>query len=185
MTIENEEFFKYVANYVIMQFLEKVEDMNWVVQFPNNVPSQGRSHIHEVATFYGLTSHSIGSKKRSALVYPSTIFKDKQESEASKKKKEFEKLREKNKGSMVGLENPKTNRDKMICLIYEDKKPEPRQDFIDRLTKEIFHPLDHVPTEYDAYMNFVKGKIEEKKSELAKSKFAESTPVPELGELQT
>lgn len=124
VTIENEEFFKYVANYVIMQFLEKVEDMKWVIQFPNNVPSQGRSHIHEVATYYGLTSHSIGSKKRSALVYPRTIFKDKQESEDSKKRKEFEKLREKNKGSMIGLENPKTNRDKMICLIYEQKKPE-------------------------------------------------------------
>lgn len=34
---------------------------------------------------------------------------------------------------MIGLENPKTIRDKMICLVYEEKKPEPRQDFIKRL----------------------------------------------------
>ena len=34
---------------------------------------------------------------------------------------------------MIGLENPKTIRDKMICLVYEETKPEPRQDFIKRL----------------------------------------------------
>ena len=48
--------------------------------------------LHDVATHFGLASHSQGSKKRSALVYPRTLFKDKQAMESSKKEKEFKKL---------------------------------------------------------------------------------------------
>ena len=58
VTIDNEDFFAYVAHYVLMQLLEKVADLNWVVHFPSNIPSGGRSIIHDVATYYGLTSHS-------------------------------------------------------------------------------------------------------------------------------
>ena len=99
-----------------MQLLEKVADLNWVVHFPSNIPSGGRSIIHDVATYYGLTSHSQGAKRRQALVYPRNLFKDKQEAEASKKEKEFKKLQEKQKGTVMH-DNPKTIRDKMMCLI--------------------------------------------------------------------
>jgi len=73
---------------------------------------------------------------------------------------------------MIGLENPKTIRDKMICLVYEERKPEPRQDFIKRLLGEIFNTLDHVPIEYEAYMMFLKPITEVKKAELAASSLA-------------
>ena len=118
MTHENEDFFSYISFYVVMQMLEKVTDLNWVVQFPCNIPSGGRSVIHDVATYFGLTSHSKGAKKRTALVYPRTLFKDKQEAEQNKKEKEFNKLKEKSKTIIVN-DNPKTIRDKMIALLAE------------------------------------------------------------------
>ena len=77
VTIENEDFFSYISFYVIMQMLEKVIDLNWVVQFPANIPSGGRSVIHDVATHFGLTSHSQGAKKRMALVYPHNLYPEK------------------------------------------------------------------------------------------------------------
>ena len=58
VNIENEDFFSYVSYYVLIQLLEKVTDLNWVVHFPSNIPSGGRSIIHDVATYFGLTSHS-------------------------------------------------------------------------------------------------------------------------------
>ena len=64
------------------------------------------------------TSHSKGAKKRTALVYPRTLFKDKQEAEQNKKEKEFNKLKEKSKTIIVN-DNPKTIRDKMIALLAE------------------------------------------------------------------
>ena len=155
MTTENEEFFSYISYYVILQLLEKVTDLNWVVQFPANIPSGGRSVIHDVATHFGLTSHSQGAKKRMALVYPRTLFKEKQEAEHAKKEKEFKKLREKNK-NLIFNDNPKTIRDKMITLIGEEARSTPNLALIDRLKGEIFHSLEHVPVEYEAYMIFVR-----------------------------
>ena len=31
VTVENEEFFSYISFYVVMQMIEKVVDLNWVV----------------------------------------------------------------------------------------------------------------------------------------------------------
>ena len=39
VNIENEAFFTYITYYLMMQFLEKVEDLNWVLQFPARIPS--------------------------------------------------------------------------------------------------------------------------------------------------
>ena len=119
VTVENEELFSYIAYYVIMQMLEKIYDLKWVVQFPSNIPSSGRSIIHDVASHFGLTSHSKGAKKRSALVYPRTLFKEEQQREQNKKEKEFKKLREKAK-NIIYTDSPKTIRDKMIALIGEE-----------------------------------------------------------------
>ena len=155
VTIENEDFFSYISFYVIMQMLEKVTDLNWVVQFPANIPSGGRSIIHDVATHFGLTSHSQGAKKRMALVYPRNLYPEKQEAETAKKEKEFKKLREKNK-NIIFNDNPKTIRDKMIAQIGEESKKIPNQARIDKLNGEIFHSLEHVPIEYEPYMTFVR-----------------------------
>lgn len=77
MNIENEEFFRYMSYIVLIQFVERTEDMLWLLQFPKTIPSQGRSIIHDVATALGLASHSVGSKNRSCLVYPRNWHKDK------------------------------------------------------------------------------------------------------------
>lgn len=121
VNIDNEEFFEYISYYVLMQFLEKITDLKWVLQFPNNIPSSGRSYIHDIATTFGLTSHSKGAKKRSAMVYPTIHFKDKQQSEANNKVKEYTKLKEKQK-ALIAPDNPKTIRDKMIALIAEEAR---------------------------------------------------------------
>ena len=76
--MDNEEIFSYFCYNVIIQMLNKIYDLNWVVEFPDIIPSSGRSIIHDCATHFGLTSHSKGSKKRRALVYPRTLFKDEQ-----------------------------------------------------------------------------------------------------------
>ena len=122
--LENEDFFKYIAYQVLIQFMDRVTDLDWIVHFPENIPSTGRSYIHDCATFFGLHSHSQGSKKRCALVYPRHLFKDKIESEKKKKEKELAKLREKNAGAKIGFcaENPKTIRDKMIVMLYEETR---------------------------------------------------------------
>ena len=58
----------------------KTSDLKWVISFPSNIPSDGRSIIHEVSSHFGLASHSEGGKKnRHALVYPRTLFKEKQD----------------------------------------------------------------------------------------------------------
>ena len=62
--LENEDFFKYIAYQVLIQFMDRVTDLDWIVHFPENIPSTGRSYIHDCATFFGLHSHSQGSKKR-------------------------------------------------------------------------------------------------------------------------
>ena len=53
------------------------------------------------------------------MVYPRTLYPEKQEAELAKKEKEFKKLREKSKG-IIFNDNPKTIRDKMIAMIGEE-----------------------------------------------------------------
>ena len=101
-------------------------------------------------------------------MYPRSLFKDKQEAEASKKEKEFKKLQEKQKGTIMH-DNPKTIRDKMMCLIAQENRKEPDQALITKLRGEIFHTLEHVPIEFDPYMAFVKPLIDTKKQELEAS----------------
>ena len=52
-------------------------------------------------------------------------------------------------------DNPKTVRDKMIALCCEEQKAQPNKDYIAKLYGEIFHSLDHVPVEYEAYKEYV------------------------------
>ena len=181
---DNEEFFSYISFYLVMQMIEQITDLNWVVQFPFNIPSGGRSVIHDVATHFGLTSHSQGAKKRCALVYPKNLYKDKQEAEYAKKEKEFAKLQEKTKNIILN-DNPKTIRDKMIALIGEQQKKYPDQARIKQLHGEIFYSLEHVPAEFEDYKVWVKPIIEAKQQELARSVFAQQIAAPELGSLKT
>mmetsp|Transcript_11321 Transcript_11321/g.15235 ORF Transcript_11321/g.15235 Transcript_11321/m.15235 type:complete len:198 (+) Transcript_11321:348-941(+) len=166
VNIENEEFFKYMSYHVLLQFVEKTTDMKWILQFPKTLPSQGRSVIHDIATTLGLASHSVGAKHRSILVYPRNWHKDKQEQEARKHEKEYTKLKERSK-ALIAPEDPKTIRDKMIALISEEGRENPTPSNIEKLRAEIFHTLEHVPEDFDAYMLYVKPIIEAKKVELS------------------
>ena len=138
-----------------MQFIQKTIDLMWVLQFPKIIPSAGRSMIHDIATAFGLASHSVGAKHRSIYVYPRLWHKDKQEQEARKIEKEYAKLLERNK-ALIAPEDPKTIRDKMIALISEENRAKPDQAYAKKLRDEIFHTLDHVPGTFEEYMEFVK-----------------------------
>ena len=85
---------------------------------------------------------------------------------------------------MIAPDDPKTIRDKMIALISEEGRANPDQAYAERLRKEIFHTLDHVPDTFDEYMAWVNPIIAAKQEELSKSKYAEKGSDPELGELK-
>lgn len=97
----------------------KVEDdlvPRWdtAIEFPDVIPSLGRSKLHEIANFFGLAHHSGGSKakggkKRRFLIYPKTLFIEKQEREKVRLEKERKDIIEKcgtGKGIVAG-EPPK------------------------------------------------------------------------------
>ena len=134
VNIANEKFFEFITNTILIQFLEKMhedetgksKDLKWVIAFPSCIPSDGRSIIHEVGSYFGLASHSEGGKKnRRAIIYPRTLYKEKQEQEKRKIEKDLEKIREKHGGkAMIGIayDNPRSMRDKMLKLVFEESK---------------------------------------------------------------
>lgn len=91
------------------------------IEFPDIIPSLGRSKLHEIANFFGLAHHSAGSKtsgakKRRFLIYPKTLFIEKQEREKVRLEKERDDIIEKfnlGRGVMAGEppKNPQTFRE--------------------------------------------------------------------------
>ena len=155
--------------------------------FPVCIPSQGRSIIHEVASYFGLASHSEGGKKRRALIYPRSLYLEKQEQEKRKNEKDLEKIREKNKGkAMVGIayDNPKTMRDKMFKLSFEENKPVKDQAVIDDLLAQIFGHHEKVPLTFSAYKEYVIPLIKKKREDLSKTEFAQYVNKTEFVEEQ-
>jgi len=73
--------------------------MEWdtALEFPDCIGSNGRIILHELADFFMLAHHSVGQKGKSRrmIIYPKTLYRDKQESEVNKLLREREKLREK------------------------------------------------------------------------------------------
>jgi len=57
----------------------------------------GRSKLHEIANYFSLAHHSRGSKgrPRSAVLYPKTLFVEKQEQERTRLLKERDRIRTK------------------------------------------------------------------------------------------
>jgi len=86
-----------VAFFVTIQFLEKLEDDKWALQYPACIPSDGRRLLHDVANYFGLAHHSGGKagKTRKTMMYPTTQFLEKQEIERRRLEKEQDKIREK------------------------------------------------------------------------------------------
>ena len=108
-----------------------VEDMlpRWdtAIEFPDVIPSLGRSKLHEIANFFGLAHHSGGSKitkKRRFLIYPKTLFLEKQEREKVRLEKERNEIIEcfnRGKGVMAGEppKNPQTFREQVMRELWE------------------------------------------------------------------
>ena len=61
---------------------ETVPRWDTAIEFPEVIPSLGRSKLHDLANYFGLAHHSTGSKakggkKRKFLIYPKTLFIEK------------------------------------------------------------------------------------------------------------
>lgn len=93
---ELEEFFEAYCRDIVQSFAELNPDH--AIEFPP-IDSSGRSILHKVANYFGLASHTKGSKgkakAKAVLVYPKTMFLEKQESERKKQLKEIEKMKAK------------------------------------------------------------------------------------------
>lgn len=160
-----------------MSTIEKLEENNkWMIKFPQIIPSMGRSIIHDIATYFGLASHSQGKVKRFALVYPRSLYADQQEKERTRLERDLQKIRDKYQGrQMIGVdyEKPKTMRDKMLALVYHEGRNEPDKVQIQKIKDEIFGNPNIVPLGLDEYHAWVAPRIAAKKQELAEKGFAE------------
>lgn len=108
---ENEAMFEYLALTVLLNFLRKCclkhdqgltehdrqRRVNWetALEFPDVIASQGRVMLHEMADYFSLAHHSVGKKGKSrrTVVYPKTLFQEKQRTEVNKLLREREKVR--------------------------------------------------------------------------------------------
>lgn len=76
------------------------------LQFPDCISSEGRARLHEVSNYFGLGNHSGGRKGKSRhfILYPKTLFTDKQRSEKARLEREKAKLIEKfsQKDALIG-----------------------------------------------------------------------------------
>ena len=60
VTAENEDQFGFLAYFFAIQFLEKMTDDMWSLEFPACIGGEGRAILHEVAHYFGLACHSQG-----------------------------------------------------------------------------------------------------------------------------
>ena len=120
----NEDMFEYVASQLVVQYLQvnclripdtesdlplseeaRFANVKWDValEFPEVIPTMGRSKLHEIANFFNLSHHTRGNKKGSAaarkhkhfVLYPKTLFTEKQRQERTRLFKERADIREK------------------------------------------------------------------------------------------
>ncbi len=68
----------------------KLDDaLNTCLVFPDNMPSEGRPLVHDIASTFQLAHHSGGSKKsRKVYVYPQTLSIEKQKQEKKRLEKD-------------------------------------------------------------------------------------------------
>lgn len=103
--------------------------------FPEVVPSLGRSLLHEVANFFNLAHHTAGRKGKikRMVIYPKTMFLDKQKSEQERLRTERDKIREKymdKKWLPKPTENPQTFRDQVLQEIWDERNGKETQNLV-------------------------------------------------------
>jgi hypothetical protein len=138
----NEDLFKLVAGRVILNFVEMCiygdkteekkfdpENSTWDValEFPQNIDSNGRSLIHDIANIYGLSHHPVGSKERKTrrvVIYPRTLYIKRQEDELNRLENEIHKIKSEYKSrkdfKREPPKNPLTLRDQVLREIWEE-----------------------------------------------------------------
>ena len=98
------------------------------MEFSENITTEGRTILHEIADSFKLAHHSVGKKgkNRRTLIYPRTMHQDKQLSEIAKHIKDRQKLREGQCSKwQFGDEPPTKNftfQEKVILEFWYDKK---------------------------------------------------------------
>ena len=133
----------------------------------------GRSKLHEVANYFGLAHHSAGTAKtktRRTVMYPKTLYIEKQEREKTRLEKERAQLYEKFSTieSFVGIppEKPLTFREQVMKEIWDTKfskdKDKPRETTF--VTTNMLNLGDEIGKEPDAEK--IKKLIAEKKKDL-------------------
>jgi len=116
--------------------VEEDKEPRWdtAIEFPEIIPSMGRSKLHEIANYFGLAHHSIGAKgkHRRVVMYPKTLYTEKQERERVRLEKERDQLYEKfsTVESFVGMPpvNPLTFREQVMKEIWETKFSKDKKD---------------------------------------------------------
>lgn len=148
----NDEMFEFLAFNVVINYLEqiclkkgeeweseeerlKATEWSTALEFPIVIASAGRSMLHEVANYFNLSHHSRGgkaskpgkpaSKNRQTIMYPKSLFKEKQQRERNRLLKQRDQIREKytKKTDFTGIPpvNPSTFTEQCIREIYEEK----------------------------------------------------------------
>lgn len=143
----NEDLFEYMATQVIISYLEECclhltqqekegDTIKWdtaklawnvAIEFPEVIGSTGRSKLHEIGNYFDLAHHSTGTKgkSRKTVLYPRTLFTDKQESERSRleneKYKIYEKYQTREAFSGEPSTKPLTFREQVMREIWEEK----------------------------------------------------------------
>lgn len=143
----NEDMFVFIAYNLVIEYLEtaclriktddeaaspvnRYKDTKWetALEFPEVIPTMGRSLLHEVANFFDLSHHTTGraqGKHRRFVVYPKTLFVEKQERERMRLLNERIRLRDKynKKDSFTGIfpDHPQTFTEMVLREIHDEK----------------------------------------------------------------
>lgn len=114
---DNEDDFEYLCYELVINWLEKCCHLNdeepvWniALMFPDSVPSKGRSILHDVGNYFKLAHHTTGRKdsvNRKILMYPKTMFLEKQQRERLRLIKERENIRAKYKNGKDYMREPR------------------------------------------------------------------------------
>ena len=168
----NQDMFMFTAYQIVIEYLEAVclkpkfsqpdpkegepapdqLQCNWDValEFPEIIPTMGRSKLHEVANYFQFAHHTSGPRNKTAsqsrirkfVIYPKTLFVDKQQKEKKRLLADRQKIREKyqKREQFTGIfpDQPSTFTEMCIREVFEDKFLKDK-------------PYDHVPQHDDDF----------------------------------
>jgi hypothetical protein len=106
---------------------KKLAEWNVALEFPENITTEGRSVLHDIAGALQLSHHSVGKKGKSrrTIVYPKSVYKEKQMSEITRMHKERSKIRDTLSKKWEFASEPPSKRanfmEKVILELWYDK----------------------------------------------------------------